>query len=104
MSKQISTDFSSSNSFSFESDPRMLGKTFGYESTYFDLGGGGGGKGGRYDDEQSGSGSDDENSSSSSYILGKNWRDLIPVIKVDMRLLLHLMTSGVRFNRINFAP
>ena len=61
---------------------RELGKTFGYESTYFDLGGGG--KGGSYDDEASGSGDDDENSSSSSYILGKKWRDLIPVIKVDM--------------------
>ena len=64
---------------------RELGKTFGYESTYFDLGGGG--KGGSYDDEASGSGDDDENSSSSSYILGKKWRDLIPVIKVDIYFL-----------------
>ena len=63
---------------------RELGKTFGYESTYFDLGGGGG-KGNGYEDGASGSGGDDdENSSSSSYILGKKWRDLIPVIKVDM--------------------
>ena len=80
----------------------MLGKTFGYESTYFDLGGGGGGggggKGGRYDDEQSGSGSDDENSSSSSYILGKNWRDLIPVIKVDMRLIILIWGRPILLN------
>ena len=41
---------------------RELGKTFGYESTYFDLGGGGG-KGANLDDEASGGGDDDETSS-----------------------------------------
>ena len=40
---------------------RELGKTFGYESTYFDLGGGG--KGANLDDEASGGGDDDESSS-----------------------------------------
>ena len=39
---------------------RELGKTFGYESTYFDLGGG---KSANLDDEASGGGDDDDTSS-----------------------------------------
>ena len=41
---------------------RELGKTFGYESTYFDLGGG---KGTNFDDEASGGGGGDDDDSSS---------------------------------------
>jgi hypothetical protein len=40
-----------------------------------------------------------EPSNSSSFLLGKNWRDLIPVIKIDMvspglAPKLHIFTSG----------
>ncbi len=61
-----------------------LARKFGYE--FFD-----GGKGMDEDEDEEGRymGSREDNSESSatsrsSYILGKNWRDLIPVIKVDM--------------------
>ena len=64
---------------------RELGKTFGYESSYFDAAGGGHGGRGSYDSESDENGGD--SASSSSYILGKKWRDLIPVIKVSENMM-----------------